>query len=217
MKTIRVHYDPFIIEYHEDWDHIMDQIAEMYNEVAEWILRDNTSPSPNNFFKQLRVPLKNKRVCVCGIDPYPNDATGIPFESPNFSKKTIKAIALSISKITGIVNYKGYNLNHVDGVIPWNYYLSCKVGETKSHALHWKKISKICLQHITKYVNILYCLGKTDFSNIKSILDTPITTIVGYHPAARDKQFDKDRAFEVINVLLEINDKLPINWEQGFY
>ncbi|QDJ95091.1 uracil DNA glycosylase [Hypsugopox virus] len=216
MKSVTVNHSPYIIEYHEDWENIILQFVDLYNEIAEWLLKDETSPIPDNFFVQLKQPLKNKRVCVCGIDPYPRDATGVPFESPNFSKKTIKAIAESVSKLTGIVVYKGYNLNVIDGVFPWNYYLSCKVGETKSHAMHWKRISKLLLQHITKYVNILYCLGKTDFTNIRSMLDTPITTIVGYHPAARDRQFEKDKAFEIINILLELNNKEPINWAQGF-
>ncbi|ASK51287.1 Uracil DNA glycosylase, DNA pol processivity factor [Eptesipox virus] len=216
MKSVTVNYSPFIIEYHEDWDNIMPQFVDLYNEIAEWLLKDETSPIPENFFVQLKQPLKNKRVCICGIDPYPRDATGVPFESPNFSKKTIKEIAASVSKITGVVEYKNYNLNNIDGVFPWNYYLSCKVGETKSHAMHWKRISKLLLQYITKYVNVLYCLGKTDFTNIRSMLDTPITTIIGYHPAARDKQFEKDKAFEIINILLELNNKEPINWRQGF-
>lgn len=78
-------------------------------------------------------------------------------------QKSIKEIASSISRLTGVIDYKGYNLNIIDGVIPWNYYLSCKLGETKSHAIYWDKISKLLLQHITKHVSVLYCLGKTDF------------------------------------------------------
>nr|WGO62709.1 uracil-DNA glycosylase [Wadden Sea poxvirus] len=216
MKTIKLEYDPFIIHYHEDWESVICQIVEIYNEVAPWLLRDNTSPHPTKFFIQMKSSLQDKRICICGIDPYPKDATGIPFESPNFSKKTIKSIAASISNVTGIVKYKGYNLNIIEGVLPWNYYLSCRVGETKSHSIYWERISCILLQHITKYVNILYCLGRTDFTNIKSKLETPITLIIGYHPAARDKQFEKDRAFEIINILLELDNKKYINWEQGF-
>ncbi|ABQ43557.1 uracil DNA glycosylase [Tanapox virus] len=216
MKTANLEYEPYVIDYHEDWEPVINQFILLYNEVAKWIVKDETSPKPELFFVQLKTSLKDKRVCVCGIDPYPRDATGVPFESPNFSKKTIRSIADSVSKITGVSNYKGYNLNKIEGVFPWNYYLSCKLGETKSHALHWKKISKLLLQHISKYVSVLYCLGKTDFSTIKSVLDNPITTIVGYHPAARDRQFEKDRAFEVVNILLEINGKIPIDWSQGF-
>ncbi|QEJ79230.1 uracil-DNA glycosylase [Goatpox virus] len=216
MKTIKTKSFPYFIKYHDDWEAVINQLVDLYDEVAEWILKDETSPIPENFFKQLQNPLNDKLVCICGIDPYPRDATGVPFESPNFSKKTIKSIAETISNITGISNYKGYNLNNVKGVFPWNYYLSCKIGETKSHSLHWKKISKLLLQHITKYVNILYCLGKTDFSNIKSIIEVPVTTIIGYHPAARDRQFSKDKSFEAINILLEINGKEIIHWEEGF-
>ncbi|ADK63719.1 m79R [Myxoma virus] len=216
MRRAILDHEPYVIEYHEDWEHIIARLVDMYNEVAEWILKDDTSPTPDKFFKQLSVSLKDKRVCVCGIDPYPRDATGVPFESPNFTKKTIKCIAETVSNITGVTYYKGYNLNDVEGVFPWNYYLSCKIGETKSHALHWKRISKLLLQHITKYVNVLYCLGKTDFANIRSILETPVTTVIGYHPAAREKQFEKDKGFEIVNVLLEINNKPAIRWEQGF-
>ncbi|AST09502.1 uracil-DNA glycosylase [NY_014 poxvirus] len=217
MKSVSVSYAPYIIEYHEDWEQVMEQLVDLYNEIASWLLRDETSPIPDNFFVQLKQPLRNKRVCICGIDPYPKDATGVPFEAPNFNKKSIKTIAESVSKLTGVIEYRGYNLNIIEGLIPWNYYLSCKVGETKSHAIYWEKISKLLLQHITKYVNVLYCLGKTDFSNIRAKLDSPVTTVIGYHPAARDRQFEKDRAFEIINVLLELDNKEPINWAQGFY
>ncbi|AAR07438.1 82R [Yaba monkey tumor virus] len=216
MKTIKLEHKPYVLEYHEDWEPVIEQFKILYDEVAKWIIKDETSPKPEFFFLQFKLPLNDKRVCVCGIDPYPRDATGVPFESPTFSKKTIRYIAESVSKITGITDYKGYNLNKIEGVFPWNYYLSCRLGETKSHALHWKKISKMLLQHISKHVSVLYCLGKTDFCTIRSILDSPVTTVVGYHPAARDKQFEKDCAFEVVNVLLEINGEAPIDWSQGF-
>ncbi|QEM25202.1 CPXV121 protein [Cowpox virus] len=216
MNSVTVSHAPYTITYHNDWEPVMSQLVEFYNEVANWLLRDETSPIPDKFFIQLKQPLRNKRVCVCGIDPYPKDGTGVPFESPNFTKKSIKEIASSISRLTGVIDYKGYNLNIIDGVIPWNYYLSCKLGETKSHAIYWDKISKLLLQHITKHVSVLYCLGKTDFSNIRAKLESPVTTIVGYHPAARDRQFEKDRSFEIINVLLELANKAPINWAQGF-
>ncbi|QHR82621.1 uracil DNA glycosylase [Brazilian porcupinepox virus 1] len=216
MNRIEIKYRPYIIEYHSDWKDVIDTFVDYYNEVAEWILQDETSPRPEDFFKQMKLPLRDKRLCICGIDPYPRDATGVPFESLNFSKKTIRTIAEYISNMTGVSNYKGYNLNNIDGVLPWNYYLSCKIGETKSHALHWKKISKLLIQHITKYVNVLYCLGKTDFSNIRSIIENPVTIVIGYHPAARDKQFEKDKSIEIVNLLLKLSDKQPINWEQGF-
>lgn len=86
MKTIKTKSFPYCIEYHDDWEAVINQLVDLYDEIAEWILKDETSPIPENFFKQLRNPLNDKLVCICGIDPYPRDATGVPFESPNFSK-----------------------------------------------------------------------------------------------------------------------------------
>ncbi len=216
MKEVKLSHPPFVIEYHEDWEQVIEQLVNYYEEVAPWLLRDRCSPVPEKFFVQLRSSLTDKRVCICGIDPYPRDATGVPFESPNFNKKTIKAIANSVSRLTGINDFKNYNLIKIEGVLAWNYYLSCREGETKSHTIYWDRISRLLIQHISKFVRILYCLGRTDFSNIKTKIDSPLSVIVGYHPAARDRQFEKEKTFEIINILLELDNKETIDWSQGF-
>ncbi|ANS71169.1 uracil-DNA glycosylase, DNA polymerase processivity factor [Pteropox virus] len=216
MRVIELTVSPYKLEYHEDWEPIIEQLVDGYTEIAPWILQHETSPPPDKFFVQLKEPLRNKRLCVCGIDPYPTGATGVPFESPSFVKKTIIAFAEAASKATKVTSYSGYNVAQIPGVLAWNYYLSCRVGETKSHAIHWEKISKLLLQHITKYISVLYCLGRTDFSNLKARLNKPITIVSGYHPAARNGQFLKERALEIVNVLLELNNHEPVDWAKGF-
>ncbi|QHG62641.1 uracil-DNA glycosylase [Cetacean poxvirus 1] len=217
MNEVELKHAPYFIKYHKDWEPIIDQLVNMYDEIAPWLLRDECSPVYENLFIQMQTSLHDKRVCVCGIDPYPRDATGVPFESPNFSKKSIKAFAQNVSKSTGIKQYNGYNLKFIEGVFPWNYYLSCRIGETKSHAIYWERISRLLLQHIVNNITVLYCLGKTDFSNIRSKLEYPVSIVVGYHPAARDNQFEKEKALDVVNALLELSDQTPIDWTQGFY
>ncbi|ALA62411.1 Uracil-DNA glycosylase [Turkeypox virus] len=195
---------------------IIDILSDVIGEIGPWLLEQKTSPSHENIFKQLDQSLSDKRVCVVGIDPYPNDATGVPFESPDFSKKTIKAIAENISKRNNISLFRNYNFLLVEGVLVWNYLLSCREGETKSHSIYWERLSNVFLNHIAGYVSVFYFLGKSDFSNFKSMLNAPISVVVGYHPAARNRQFDSDETFEIVNTLLEINNKPRINWMQGF-
>ncbi|AWU47125.1 Uracil-DNA glycosylase [Sea otter poxvirus] len=216
MKEVSIPVTPFKIIYHEDWDPIISQIVDNYIEIAPWVTKHETSPPPDKFFVQLQEPLKNKRLCICGIDPYPQGATGVPFESRDFSKKTIRVFAEAVSRYTGITEYNRYDIASIPGVLAWNMYLSCKVGVTKSHAAHWDNLSRILLQYITKFISVLYCLGKVDFCNIKSKLNSPVTLVIGYHPAARNGQFLREHTLEIINVLLKLNGKLPIDWSKGF-
>uniref|UniRef100_A0AAU7E2E5 Uracil-DNA glycosylase n=1 Tax=Rousettus bat poxvirus TaxID=3141933 RepID=A0AAU7E2E5_9POXV len=207
---------PHVLRYHADWAPVVPALVEAYNEMAPWLLRDETSPPPHGFFRQMELSLRDKRVCVVGIDPYPEDGTGIPFESPDFSKKTVRAIAASIASAYGVTLYHNFNFNTVQGVLAWNYYLSCRRGETKSHALFWTRISHMLLQHIAKFISVFYFMGKTDFANVRAKMDSPVTAVVGYHPAARGGQFGSDRCFEIVNLLLQLNGHAPVNWIQGF-
>ncbi|QRI42799.1 uracil DNA glycosylase [Mudlarkpox virus] len=216
METLKIKNWPYNIEYHRDWKDIISNISDVMEETGPLLLDEKTSPPHEHIFKQLKQPLRDKRVCVVGIDPYPSGATGVPFESPDFSKKTIKAIAENISKRYNVRLYKNYNFNLVEGVFVWNYYLSCREGETKSHKLYWERLADVFINHIASYVSVFYFLGKGDFSNYKSILNSPTTVVVGYHPAARNSQFESDETFEIVNTLLEIKDRPRINWMQGF-
>ncbi|ADC53968.1 uracil-DNA glycosylase [Pseudocowpox virus] len=216
LRRARLRHRPYFVEYHPDWEPVVETLVDEYDAVAPWLLRDATSPEPERFFAQLARPLADKRVCVCGIDPYPRGGTGVPFQSPDFSKKTIRAIAASVARATGAQGYANYDLDRVPGVLPWNYYLSCREGETKSHAMYWERISRLLLQHVAKHVSVLYCMGRTDFQNVRARLDVPVTLVVGFHPAARDGQFARERAFEVINALLELNGKSQVDWARGF-
>ncbi|AHZ33764.1 uracil DNA glycosidase [Orf virus] len=216
LPVAALRHRPYRVEYHPDWEPVIETLVDEYDAVAPWLLRDATSPEPERFFAQLAKPLADKRVCVCGIDPYPRGGTGVPFQSPDFSKKTIRAIASSVARTTGTHGYANYDLDAVPGVLPWNYYLSCREGETKSHAMYWERISRLLLQHVAKHVSVLYCMGRTDFQNVRARLDVPVTLVVGFHPAARDGQFARERAFEVINALLELNGKSQVDWARGF-
>ncbi|AID46575.1 uracil DNA glycosylase [Pigeonpox virus] len=216
MKTLKLNNWPYPIEYHEDWENIICHISDVIEETGPWLLEENTSPSHENIFKQLKQSLRDKRVCIVGIDPYPTDATGVPFESPDFSKKTIKSIAENISRRYNVRLFKNYNFLFVEGVLAWNYYLSCREGETKSHKIFWERLANVFINHIAAYVSVFYFLGKSDFSNFRSILNSPTTVVVGYHPAARNHQFDTDETFEIVNTLLELKNEPRINWVQGF-
>nr|AFK29576.1 uracil DNA glycosylase [Pseudocowpox virus] len=216
LSVAALRHRPYRVEYHPDWEPVIETLVDEYDAVAPWLLRDATSPEPERFFAQLAKPLADKRVCVCGIDPYPRGGTGVPFQSPDFNKKTIRAIAGSVARTTGTQGYANYDLESVPGVLPWNYYLSCREGETKSHAMYWERISRLLLQHVAKHVSVLYCMGRTDFQNVRARLDVLVTLVVGFHPAARDGQFARERAFDVINALLELNGKSQVDWSRGF-
>nr|WQH57994.1 MAG: MC093R [Molluscum contagiosum virus] len=213
---------PHVLRYHEDWEPVAEPLADAYAEVAPWLLRDRTEPAPERFFRQLELPLRDKRVCIVGIDPYPEGATGVPFESPDFSKKTARALAAAAARAAEhggcrrALAYRNYDFRGVQGVLAWNYYLSCRRGETKSHAMHWERIARMLLAHIARFVRVFYFLGRSDFGGVRAKLTVPVTLLVGYHPAARGGQFESERTLEILNVLLELHGLAPVDWSQGF-
>ncbi|ATI21191.1 uracil-DNA glycosylase DNA polymerase processivity factor [Eastern grey kangaroopox virus] len=216
LRELRVEEWPHVIRYHPDWEPVMGRLAGELAEVGSWLLRDEPSPRSEDIFRQLSVPLTDKRVCLVGIDPYPNGATGVPFQSPDFSKRTIRTIATNLSRRCGISLYGNYDFALVEGVLPWNYYLSCRRGETKSHALYWERLANAFLSHIARFVKVFYFMGKTDFANYASKLDVPVSVVLGYHPAARGGQFDSEETFEIVNALLALHGLPAVNWAQGF-
>ncbi|ABJ09003.1 uracil DNA glycosylase [Nile crocodilepox virus] len=209
-------HPPYEILYHHDWQDVVDRIAEPLSDVARYIFSENTSPKRDRIFRQLSEPLNDKTVCVMGIDPYPRDATGVPFQSPSFSKLAVRNLANKIAGHYGYRNYTNFDFSRIPGVFPWNYYLSCRVGETKSQALYWERCSKLLLNHICSRVRLLYCLGRSDFENVKSKIENPITLVVGYHPSTRDPAlFREDNSLWIVNELLALQDLEPVEWWRG--
>ncbi|MDR0936302.1 MAG: uracil-DNA glycosylase [Oscillospiraceae bacterium] len=172
------------------------------------------------------------RIVVVGQDPYPNagDAHGLAFSVPYSLDSEHKALPKSLKQIYGVIESNGFkpDVSCGDltrwvskGVLLWNTFLTCKQGESRSHAKIWSDfgISRALFEYLnTLEQGIIFLLWGADAKNLgKLITNTQHTVLSAAHPGARNPLALAD-AFQTCTHFRQASDILQtegitFNWE----
>jgi len=161
-----------IEEYFGDWSKIIDL------KEADRILKrlpSDICPQKKDIFKSFRLcPLKNLRMVIIGLDPYPDfykgkpRATGLAFANSTDTPEKDYSPSLAVLRESVI----DYTIPHrtiifdpslekweAQGVLMLNSALSCIKGKTGSHTLLWWPFMKSLLTNLSEHTTgIVYVL-----------------------------------------------------------
>lgn len=207
--------------------------------VRDQLIRtDLTKLSPDNKDNILKIltqdPL-NRNGIILGMDPYPYNATGIPFESIDNNHQSNHNLASNIRRIYNLPkesynHCQLHNLIDSDNLLLLNAALTVpkpvKGGKSNSGAHYniWQNFMRILLGYILRKSNPVFILifGKDvhllELSK-KCIAEAQVDTIpiVSYHPCmACYFLSEKCNPFQEINALLRLYDKPIIKWYKVF-
>ena len=169
---------------------------------------------------------------LLGMDPYPNGATGIPFEDLNFSKMSNKNLAKNVARIYEIadLHLSGFNLSNVSEsskLLLMNAAMTVPIpisGERSSSGQHypiWQQFSKKVLSYIlSRSPNCMFVLIFGKAAYLQELANEGIVAghssaykIISYHPCmASFFLSEKSNPFQEINALLRLHGRNPIPW-----
>lgn len=212
-------------------------LSELNALIPELRKEYNSRPlSPSNTQIMLRVLEQDpygKKGIILGMDPYPYNATGIPFEDPAFKQMSNKNIASNIARIYGIdkADIQACNLyNLSDSILLMNAALtvpSPTKGERSNSGAHfglWHKFVKVMMTYILKCSNCRFILVFGKSQHLSDLADEVITAsevltykIISYHPCMATFFLREDsNPFQEVNALLRLLEEEEIKWYKAF-
>jgi uracil DNA glycosylase len=163
------------------------------------------------------------RLIILGADPYPEDATGYAFETPDcrLTKHSLQQIARNLSCSIG-VDYS--NITHMtfQGV-PGLFTLNAgwTVGEVSGgHINLWSKFVARVINFIIDISNVQVMIKFGSCAQYKHLTDLlkPIYVVKSFHPAAREGAFMKpdNRPFAEAYYVMKFKSIEEILWYKCF-
>lgn len=218
-----------IQEYFGDWSKVIDLTE------ADRILKNlpsNICPQRKDVFRSFRLcSLSNLRLVVLGQDPYADfykgspRATGLAFANSSDIPEKELSPSLAILKESVIdytVLHKTITFDQslenweAQGVLLLNTALSCKVGETGSHALLWRPFIKSLLTNLSCYhTGVVYILMGSAAQTFEPYINKQFNYVIRIrHPSwyARTKTRMPSDVWQQANNILTGLNGFGIKW-----
>lgn len=189
-----------IEEYFGDWSRVID-LNEADRLLRKAVNDSPICPLPKDIFKAFRLcSLKDLRLVICGLDPYPDmykgnpRATGLVFAnqkdtpSEDFSP-SLKILMESVIDFTiphGLINFDpSLEKWERQGVLLLNTALSCRRGRVGSHTLLWWPFMKSLITNLSKHTTgIVYVLMGTQAQGLEPFINKGFNHVIRIrHPS----------------------------------
>lgn len=212
-----------IEEYFGDWMRVIDKPEAM--KIMGWLKRvnpDTLCPALPNVFRAFKLcSLKDCRVVMIGMDPYPDKfmgkprATGILFGNNKDVPEDKLSPSLQVVKESAINFEIPHNIITFDqtleswakqGILMINSALTCELNKVGSHVNQWRPfVSKLLKNLSDKETGILYILFGRQAQTLKPYINERYNDIIEIeHPA----YFARSNKIMPYSVFRQMNDIL---------
>jgi uracil-DNA glycosylase len=221
-----------IEEYFGDWSAVVD-LKEADRITKRLSASGNViCPSLKDIFKAFRLcPLNSLRVCIIGMDPYPQKgvATGLAFANHANTPESSYSPSLGILKESVIdytIPHRRINFDpslekwEAQGVLLLNSALSCEIGRVGSHVLLWRPFITSFLTNLSRCsTGIVYILMGSQAQSLESCIDTKSNYVIRIrHPSyyARTKTRMPSDIWRQVDQILIGQNGYGIEWYQEY-
>lgn len=212
-----------IEEYFGDWMRVIDKPEAM--KIMGWLKRVNPNtlcPALPNVFRAFKLcSLKDCRVVMIGMDPYPDKfmgkprATGILFGNNKDVPEDKLSPSLQVVKESAINFEIPHNIITFDqtleswakqGILMINSALTCELNKVGSHVNQWRPfVSKLLKNLSEKETGIVYILFGRQAQTLKPYINERYNDIIEIeHPA----YFARSNKIMTYSVFRQMNDIL---------
>lgn len=212
-----------IEEYFGDWMRVIDKPEAM--KIMGWLKRVNPNtlcPALPNVFRAFKLcSLKDCRVIMIGMDPYPDKfmgkprATGILFGNNKDVPEDKLSPSLQVVKESAINFEIPHNIITFDqtleswakqGILMINSALTCELNKVGSHVNQWRPfVSKLLKNLSDKETGIIYILFGRQAQTLKPYINERYNDIIEIeHPA----YFARSNKIMPYSVFRQMNDIL---------
>jgi uracil-DNA glycosylase len=203
-----------------EWADLLTDHLPLLDHIDSEIGGADTNPAREEIFAALRIPPARVKVVILGQDPYPQSANahGLAFSIPSSVKKfppTLTNIfreycadlALPIPVAGDLSQWRE------EGVLLLNSILTCKPGESLSHAsIGWQEFTKAILASVVNKntVGILWGENAKKFSDFFE--SDSLITRAHPSPLSAYRGFFGSSPFSRCNEILKSKSIEPITW-----
>lgn len=212
-----------IEEYFGDWMRVIDKPEAM--KIMGWLKRvnpDTLCPALPNVFRAFKLcSLKDCRVVMIGMDPYPDKfmgkprATGILFGNNKDVPEDKLSPSLQVVKESAVNFEIPHNIITFDqtleswakqGILMINSALTCELNKVGSHVNQWRPfVSKLLKNLSDKETGIIYILFGRQAQTLKPYINERYNDIIEIeHPA----YFARSNKIMPYSVFRQMNDIL---------
>lgn len=225
----------YLNEYlHPNFNNIRSRLITCLEDVSDKLLieRNNNKsivPETHLILKLLSQDPYGRRGVIVGLDPYPINGTGIPFQDLEYNKTSNKNIAANIARVYDIdpsmITGCGLeNLIDTDGIFLINAALTtvkAPYGSKHVSGVHidiWSEFFVTVLNYVITSSSSQFVLvfGKTDAvrNNVMKSIGENNTHVIGtYHPAmAFNFLKETCNPFQEVNAFLRLRHMEEIQW-----
>jgi len=205
---------------HPNWHQLLGVKVKLLNEIEVRLQGEDYLPATENVLKALSYDPSLAKVLILGQDPYPNreDAMGLAFSSARSDGKlpaSLKNIFQELSTDLEIpIPESGDLAPWCDqGVVLLNRVLTCRVGESDSHAaLGWRSFTYEVVKVLADLDVVAILWGKSAQEVSPLFSDDRLITSVHPSPLSAYRGFFGSRPFSKANQLLVQSERTPVDW-----
>ena len=203
-----------------EWEDLLSDHLPLLDRIDAAIGDTETNPAREEIFAALKVPPTRVKVVILGQDPYPQseNAHGLSFSIPSSVKKfppTLSNIFKEYHADLGLPIPESGDLTQwrEEGVLLLNSILTCKPGESLSHAsIGWQEFTRAILASVVtkNTVGILWGESAKNFSHYFE--SGALLTSAHPSPLSAYRGFFGSSPFSRCNEALKSRSIAPITW-----
>jgi len=205
---------------HSNWRKLLGEKVDLLIQIELALQGETFLPAPENVLRALSYDPMAAKVLILGQDPYPNsdDAMGLAFSTARNDAKLPASLKNIFRELETDLKYSPPKSGDLSpwceqGVVLLNRVLTCRVGESDSHArLGWREFTYEVVKVLASLdvVAILWGSSAQELSQLFSV-DRLITSV---HPSPLSayRGFFGSKPFSRANQLLIESEREPVNW-----
>lgn len=204
---------------HSSWKPVLEpfsvEISKILTSLDDLVL----TPSREQIFAALEMPLVDVKCVIVGQDPYPTagNAHGLAFSVSRDVKKipaSLQNIFKELNSDLGLVIPNSGNLEkwRDQGVLLLNRVLTTEVGLSNAHHhLGWQRVTEAIAKAAAAQGAVAILWGR-EAAKLASLFDH---SIVSVHPSPLSayRGFFGSKPFSRVNEILVNKGKVPIDWK----
>lgn len=204
---------------HSSWRPVLEPLSDEVSRILKSLDDSVLTPSREQIFAALELPLTEVKCVIVGQDPYPTagNAHGLAFSISRDVKKipaSLQNIFKELQSDLGFEIPKSGNLEkwRDQGVLLLNRVLTTEVGRSNAHHdLGWQSITKAIAEAAATQEAVAILWGR-EAVKLSPLFKESISSV---HPSPLSayRGFFGSKPFSRVNEILISNGRTPIDWK----
>ena len=203
---------------HSSWKPVLEPFSNEITRILNSLNESSITPSREQVFAALELPLTEVKCVIIGQDPYPTagNAHGLAFSVASHVNKIPASLQNILKELQSDLGYDAPVSGSLEkwrdqGVLLLNRVLTTEIGQSNAHQhLGWQRITEAIAKAAAEQGAIAILWGKQAEELASFFKDSVIS--VHPSPLSAYRGFFGSKPFSRVNEMLQIQGRAPIDW-----